>query len=71
MEGGWSMSDPSVKRDYAAWLETNGDELWELYMHLRTRGREVFGGSFLQLGTYDDFARYAYRVSSPGIRCEK
>lgn len=68
MQSDWSMSDPSVQRDYDAWLSTLGDDLWELYMHLLDRGREVFGGSFLQLGTFSDFARYAYQASTPGLK---
>ena len=48
------------------WLNTYYDELEDMYSWYLTFGHGVFGASFHQLGTLEEFANFVFKYMQPG-----
>ena len=56
----------TLARDRADWLETNVEEVAELYKATKTVGEKLFGKACLQNCNINKFANFVYKYTTPG-----
>ena len=57
-------------RDRADWVVQYADECAELYRAFKDHGRQIFGNSFLQLGSSSKLAHFIYKYTTPGANSD-
>lgn len=56
----------SMQRLRAQWVVEHQDTLVELYQCFRGSGSVLFGTSFFQLGSINEFCKFVFKYTTPG-----